>query len=364
MQITVLNWNIGGAKLLEQKTRQQRKETRDKINRALKRILTDRTIGPQPDVVTLQEIVRYKEPDDQNVNDLLDDIPEYAYFPFPLLDSNSLSSKAKWNKVKKDSDWHPETYFAQGNGFLIRSDAPHFPVWDLSNLEQPRPKGDHFVEKVHLDSGLYFGDRDTEPRAALVAHFIYDPEPGSPRRDRRKPLDIFVINVHLITLTMEREGVPETDARASRMREAQLGIVFNGIVSRYNSWRRSGYRERGEKRATEAHETLDRHSPVWIIAGDFNFTEESAEYAYIKRMNFIDTVPDQRRISRWGHGTKASGEGNDPTLTLDYIFAGPKFVSLDAAIEPELGGNRVMHEHAIRASDHYPVMSSMTLIPS
>ena len=55
-----------------------------------------------------------------------------------------------------------------------------------------------------MDSGLYFGDRNTEPRAALVSHFIYDsgPSTGDP-----KPLDIFVVNLHLTTLMMEREGV-------------------------------------------------------------------------------------------------------------------------------------------------------------
>jgi endonuclease/exonuclease/phosphatase family metal-dependent hydrolase len=321
-------------------------------------------MGPQPDVVVLQEIVRYREPSDDKIRDLLDEIPGYNYFPFPLIDSDILSSKAKWNKIKKDSDWHPKTYFAQGNAFLIKSDAPHFPVWDLSKADQQRPgtNEDHFIELVHLDSGLYFGDRNTEPRAALVAHFIYGPDgmPAGTGNPCQQPLDVFVINVHLTTLMMEREGVPETDALAVRIRMNQLDVIFNGIVSRYNSWRQSGYRERGEKRKEEEDETFKRHSPVWIIAGDFNFTEESAEYEYIKRINFIDTVPAKN--SRYGHGTKAKGISNDPTLTLDYIFAGPKFLSLDPAIGQELHGNRVIHDHIIRASDHYPVLSSMNLI--
>jgi endonuclease/exonuclease/phosphatase family metal-dependent hydrolase len=366
MQFTVLNWNIGGAKFLEEKTREKREQTRAKFNEALLTILTNRSVGPQPDVVTLQEIVRYKEPEDIEVKDLFSEVPGYSYFPFPLIDTKNISSKAKWNKILKDSDWNPKTYFAQGNAFLIKNDAPHFPVWDLSGLEQPRPgeSVDHFIELVHLDSGLYFGDRNTEPRAALVAHFIYDPVEQSRTRneEKRKPLDIFVINLHLTTLMMEREGVPEIDALAAKTRLSQLDVVFNGIVSRYNLWGRGGYRERGNPRNPEAHETFERHSPVWIIAGDFNFTEESAEYAFIKRMNFIDTVPETGKISRWGRGTKASGVLNDPTLTLDYIFAGPKFVSLDPAIE--LHANRIIHDHRVRASDHYPVLSSMTLIPS
>jgi endonuclease/exonuclease/phosphatase family metal-dependent hydrolase len=366
MRFTVLNWNIGGAKFLEEKTRREREETRSKINRALLAILTDQDIGPRPDVVTLQEIVRYREPNDENTKDLFDEIPGYSYFPFRLIDTNIVSSKAKWHKVLRDSDWNPRTYFAQGNAFLIKNSAPHFPVWDLSNLEQPKPEASegHFIEKVHLDSGLYFGDRNTEPRAALVAHFICDPgdRSGTARNANRMPLDIFVINLHLTTLTMEREGVPEIDALAAKIRQDQLDVVFNGIVSRYNSWRQSGYRQRGDRRNEEPHETFKRHSPVWIVAGDFNFTEESAEYAYIKRVNFIDTVPEAGKQTQFGNGTKASGVGNNPTLTLDYIFAGPKFVSLDPAIY--VAANRVIHDHNVRASDHYPVLSSMTLIPS
>ncbi len=369
MRFTVLDWNIGGAKFLEKKTRQERQQIRTNINEALIKILKRADFGPQPDVVTLQEIVRYKEPSDELVQEIIDDIPGYDYFPFPLIDSNILSSKAKWSKIMKESDWDSDAYFAQGNAFLIKKGTPLFPVWDLSNLSQPSPikKNKHLIEKVHLDSGLYFGDRNTEPRAALVAHFIY-PNPARISKEKNtndsKPLDIFVVNLHLTTLMMEREGVPEIDTLATKMRLNQLNIIFNGIVSRYNCWRQGGYRDRGDKRDEESHETFNRHSPIWIIMGDFNFTEESTEYAFIKRLNFIDTVPNQRKVSEFGKGTKASGISNDPTLNLDYIFAGPKFVSLNPAIEEHgLHSNRVIHDREVRASDHCPVLSSMTFIP-
>lgn len=361
MRFTVLNWNVGGAKLLEEKTKEERAKTRESFNRALVEILTNRDMGPQPDVVTLQETVRYREPSDPCEVDILNAVPGYRSFFFPLIDSDILSSKAKWNKVKRDSDWSPKAYFAQGNTFLIKERAPHFPVWDLSNaVIAPQPEiTNHYIELVHLDSGLYFGNRDTEPRAALVAHFVCDPDAG--RQEERTPLDIFVVNVHLTTLLMEREGVPEIDALAAKIRQSQLDVIFHGIVSRYNKWRRSGYRERGEAKVLEPHETTKRYSPVWIIAGDFNFTEDSAEYAWVKRMNFIDTIPIGGKNSPYGTGTKASGVGSNPTLVLDYIFAGPKFVSLDPAIQ--LHANRVIHDHSIRTSDHYPLLSSMELIP-
>jgi endonuclease/exonuclease/phosphatase family metal-dependent hydrolase len=363
MQFTILNWNIGGAKFLEDKIRKQRDETRRKLNMALRGLIHSQGADGIPDVITLQEIVQYKEPDDDIIQDLLDPIDGYWYYPFTLIDTNLVSSRAKWNKVLKDSDWHPDTFFSQGNAFLVRENSPIFPVFDLSSLgHQSRANpAEHFVEHVHLDSGLYFGDRNTEPRAALVMHFICDPaskdEPG-------KPVDIFVVNLHLTTLMKEREGVPEIDSMATRTRLSQLDIVFNGIVSRYNSWRQDKYLDRGERREAKPHETFDRHSPVWILAGDFNFTEESDEYMYIKKRNFMDTVMPAQRVTTLGRGTKAKGVGHDPTLTLDYIFAGPKFVSLDPVIEEHgINDNKVIHSTRYRASDHYPVYSRIEFTP-
>ncbi len=360
MRFRVLNWNVGGAKFLEEKSIDKRRHTRDLLNKTLKALIKDE----RPDVVTLQEIVRYRQPDDVETQDIIDDIAGYRYFPFTLIDTDFVSSKAKWWKIQEDSDWDNDTYFAQGNAFLVRKNSPVFPVWDLSDLRQPSPATDrqHFVEHVHLDSGLYFGDRNTEPRAALVMHFIYRPQ--TQQDASNKPVDIFVVNLHLTTLTKEREGVPEIDSLASRTRLGQLDIVFNGIVSRYNSWRNDGYPTRGRERKPEDHEEFDRHSPVWILAGDFNFTEESDEYMYIKRRNFMDTVLPEQKETLLGSGTKAKGVGNDPTLTLDYVFAGPMFVSLDPMIEKKgINQNHVIHDHEFRVSDHYPLLSIIDFTP-
>jgi|WetSurMetagenome_2_1015567.scaffolds.fasta_scaffold40572_2 endonuclease/exonuclease/phosphatase family metal-dependent hydrolase len=362
MRFTILNWNVGGAKVLEQQNEAKRDEIKLKINEALNGLLTDPNIAPKPDIVTLQEIVQWQQPSDIKPNDLLDPIPGYEYYPYRLIDSKMLSASAKWRKIKRNKYWHPDTYFAQGNAFLIKKDAPLFPIWDLSKPSRQKPATSNVnciqcIESVHLDSGLYFGDRDSEPRAALVTHFIFEPNNDS------KPLDIFVINVHLTTLMMEREGVPEIDTKATKIRQNQLDVVFYGIVSRYNSWRRGGYRHRGNKRKADSHETFDRYSPIWIVAGDFNFTEESAEYAFIKSMNFIDTVPEAGKKTPYGYGTKTSGVGNDPTLNLDYIFLGPKYVSFDQAIVHTLHSNRVIHDHIYRASDHYPILTSLEPMP-
>lgn len=345
MDFTILNWNIGGAKYLEEK-KTKRKKTREMINKELRQLIRRYN---HPFVVTLQEIVRYGK-SAQTAEDIIDPVRGYHYFSFPLIDSDRLSSKAKWNKVKRLGGWSANTFFAQGNATLLRNDVPHFPVWDLSRVGACRRRADrHFIEQVNLESGLYFGDRNTEPRAALVSHFICDPKGRG-----EKPLDVFVINLHLTTLMGEREGIPEIDLEATRIRLSQIDVVFRGVVSRYNTWRAQGFPERGIKRDPAPGERHDRYPPVWILAGDFNFTEESTEYQRIRRMNFIDVVPKK------GTGTKAKGAGNPATLTVDYIFAGPKFIALDSLItEALIKDNEV--DHQVKSSDHYPMYANVPL---
>lgn len=345
MEFKIINWNIAGAKYLEKK-KVEREEFRKQLNHELKALIKTH----DPHIVTLQEIVRYGK-NSQNANDIIDPIKGYKYWPFHLIDSDVFSSKAKWNKVSNKGGWPSKEYFAQGNAMLFRKDVPHFPVYDLTrSCERRYDQKRHFVEQIALNSGLYFGDRDTEPRAALVAHFIYNPKHKSD-----KPLDIFVINVHLTTLTDEREGIPEIDLDASKIRLDQLEKIFCYIISKYNKWKQQGFKERGENRKWKRWEAKKRYQPVWILAGDFNFSPESVEYEAIKRMNFIDVVPQK------GSGTKSKGVGKEATFTADYIFAGPKFISLNPVIfEPAIANNTV--DHAVSSSDHYPMIANIPLV--
>ncbi len=230
MDFTILNWNIGGAKYLEKKEA-EREQFRRELNNQLKALIEERS----PHVVTLQEIVRYGHTQ-ENRNELIDPIDGYCYYSFPLIDTHRLSSEAKWDKVRKLGGWARSAYFAQGNAVLIREKGVgHCCVWELPKKPiSPNPDR-HYIEQVNFESGLYFGDRNTEARAALVTHLVFHP------KELRKPLDIFVVNLHLTTLMMEREGIPEIDSEAARIRQAQLSIVFDGIVSRYNVWRQRGY---------------------------------------------------------------------------------------------------------------------------
>jgi hypothetical protein len=218
MKFSVLNWNIGGAKYLELSKdpvpgkSMGREEFRTRLNAALQNLI-DRH---HPHVVTLQESVRYG-PSPSRAKDIVETPAGYRYYSFPLIDTDRLSARRKWDEVRRAGKWPENTYFAQGNAFMFRDELLHFPVWALPRLGLPPPRREgHFIEQVGLESGLYFGERSTEPRAALVAHFVFDVQ-----KDDR-PLDIFVVNTHLTTLWMEREGIPEVDTLASSIRLQRL----------------------------------------------------------------------------------------------------------------------------------------------
>jgi len=246
-EIKMLNWNIGGAKYLElpsqsslmKRGEESREEFRKKLNEALKLEIHRR----DPQILTLQEVVEYQaEGRVQDRESVIDPPDDYYYFPFMLIDTLRHSHQGKWNKVRKVGGWPDDAFFAQGNAILVKKDLPLFPLWSLPCLNQdherwvsklPRRSSDApglgCMEVVALESGLYFGDRNTEPRAALVFHLVLS---RIGEDELPKPLDVFVINLHLTTLMLEREGIPAIDELASQTRMRQLDNVLNGVVSR------------------------------------------------------------------------------------------------------------------------------------
>jgi len=347
---TLLDWNIGGGKYLE--TRSSNRETiRRDINVALKSLIEK---CKYPQIITLQEIVAYRDPGKKK-DELVELIDInlingerknlYRYFPFILIDSETHSAKSKWKQIIKSGKWDPRTYFAQGSAFLIHEDLyeKHFPICDLTADCSIRQE-EYLIEPVSLNSGLYLGDRDTEPRCALVTHFIYNPM-GNP-----KPLDIFVVNIHLTTIMKEREEIPDVDLKATEIRMDQIEKLFCGIISSYNEWKEKGFPECGKKRNFGSSETDKRHQSLWILAGDFNFTPASLEYETIQKKDFMDVVPLK------GLGTKSRGLGNKAAITVDYVFAGPKSIYLD----PEGISTNKVHDD-INVSDHCPVYAKIPL---
>lgn len=359
--LKILNWNIGGAKYLQLKSITSPKchdksESREHFRKRLNSVLVELIKNNTPDVITLQEVVRYEENGNEPQALHVIDVPKsYEYFPLWLIDTQHHSHQGKWDKVREEGEWAENAFFAQGNAILISKSISYCPIYGLPNVGQ-KPTGQGTrdrTEVVKLESGLYFGDRNTEPRAALVAHLVLDrltDEHGNTQQ-LNNPLDVFVINLHLTTLMFEREGIPEIDEEAAQTRLRQLDIVLDGIVSRYNKWRKDKFKIRGKLVAPRDGETHDRHPPIWVIAGDFNFTPESTEYQTLVRKGFIDLIPSHHL------GTKASGLGHKPTLTLDYVFAGPKFEAIDPGFAKQgISGNHVQWDKSTKVSDHFPLM--------
>ena len=384
-KLKIINWNIGGAKYLELKpkaylespeyresseylesaARGETEESRDEFRATLNNALGLLIRRERPSIVTLQEVVRYHEDGDEAHASHVIDVPEgYEYYHHWLIDTLHHSHQGKWDKVRKKGRWSKEAFFAQGNAVLVRSNIPRFHIFRLPEAHvTPDPSKDADpIEVVKLESGLYFGDRNTEPRAALVMHLVLSElidmkRPQAVHPKLIKPLDIFVVNLHLTTLMMEREGVPDIDEEAALTRQRQLEIVLNGIISRYNRWRREKYPIRGDKPKAGVGETHTRHPPIWIIAGDFNFTPESIEYLTMVRRGFIDLIPSH------SVGTKASGLGRDPTLTLDYVFAGPRFEAIDPAVAAEgIKFNHVEVSEDVKVSDHFPLIIDLPIV--
>jgi len=342
-----------------------REEFRERLNEAFFELLRDNN----PAVVTLQEVVQYQASKQECREEVMIPPDNYYYFPHWLIDTDRHSAQGKWTKVRKAGGWSNEAFFAQGNAILIRKDIPHFRLYDLPDIqttvhdilspEEARQwdsgVGKGHIEPVALESGIYFGDRNTEPRAAILAHLTL-----SYLEDQRltMPLDVMVINLHLTTLSNEREGIPDTDEKASQTRLQQLNIVLDGIVSRYNQWRKDKYKIRDQSQKNiKGKLSTDRHSPVWIIAGDFNCTPDAPEYLTFVRRGFIDLVTNK------GTGTKAAGLGNEPTITLDYVFAGPRYEAIDPNYAAaHVGNNRVRVDDTMKVSDHFPLTIRVPLM--
>ena len=338
--LKILSWNVGGAKFLslpESSTETNdlpcdRRAFRSALNNHLGTLLAQH----QPDFVFLQEIVQYERY--PNPSDLIArEWENYYYLPSIAIDTLNQNHPLKWQRYREGGGWSDDAYLGQGYGLLWKKNIRHCPVFaDISNEKQLRCDNDLSVEIVHIDTGLYSGDRDTEPRLAVVAHFVLRGPDG--------PVDIFVVNLHLSTLNGEREGVPSTNRDAKLIREKQLDLVLDGIVSRYNHWWNKQISEKNVK----------RHRPLWILGGDFNCLPDSCEITKIKEDGFITLVNDQQP-------TKASGLGGETTIILDYLFAGLDKYSLDASVRQagfmdKIDQNSKTIVDGPMISDHCPIL--------
>lgn len=328
--IRIMSWNVGGAKFLKEKE-DQRLEFREQLNRHVR----DFASGPDaPDFILLQEIVQFDQ--DGQRRELIDAPPGYCYDASISISTVSQSHPTKWKPYRKQGEWSQQQFLAQGCGVLWRENIGHSSLWDF-HVKKGMPLS---KEIIRIDTGLYTGDRDTEPRILVVAHFVLD--------YNNLPLDLFLVNLHLTTLRGEREGLPARDDEGSERRREQVDLILNGIVSRYNEWR---------NRNLETISPTPRHPVIWVLAGDFNCLPDAPEIRKLERMNFIDLNPNK------GGGTKGKGfPVETATIAVDYIFAGPAYYALDPFQVRQAAAQNPLPFYYVKLSDHFPLMAKLPLV--
>ena len=323
--LTVANWNIGGAKFL-QLPPAERKLFQQQLNAELDAFCRKW----QPDVICLQEATSFQLAG-QTQTDVLTPPDGYAYHMSPVLDSRRHSHPVRWGEYREAGQWQNGDHIYQGNGFLWKKELCHASIWSFdAGLKTPELE----PETIPIDTGLFTGDRDTEPRCVCLTHFILP-------RANQKLLDVFVANLHLSTLHGERAGQPAIDKVGSKVRTRQLWTVLHGVISRHMVW------------AQMLDGDASEREQLWLLCGDFNAAPLSDEIMLVKEFGFIDLNPNK------GKGNKAQGLGNDPTHTVDYLFLG-QFGAEAATAEREIyiSGNPAPDLN-FKVSDHFPVISRL-----
>ncbi len=328
MFLTIASWNMAGTSLLRTSAK-KRAEKHRLYHKALKKLID----SAQPDIILLQEIVRYDDINGQ-IKELIDIPDDYFYMPSTTIDTHSNSYPPKWNKIRKDGDWDKKTYLGHGLGIMWRKTLAHSSLWSIDDaLLHTGAKLE--VEVVRFESGLFTGSRDTEPRMAMVAHFNINGQ------------DFFIINVHLTTLKGEREGFPEKDQQGSLIRQKQIDTLLNGIISRLNHDRQSRFNRLKQK----------TKPGIWFIAGDLNATVDAPEIRQLQQMNFLRLCSDK--------ATKRRKKEQSPSIKVDYIFAGPKYYAFDPTLLEEqlqLESQSFSILDEVQISDHSPIIAKFPLL--
>lgn len=326
--LSIASWNVAGTSFLKLSQKKRFKQ-RQLYNYQLKQLIANN----QPDIILLQEIVRFGE-NPKNINDLFT-IPQDYYYQFSIsIDTLKNCYPPLWDKIRKAGRWGDKTYLGHGLGILWRKKLKHSSLWNIS--ENKLISGPELEkETVRFETGLFSGNRDTEPRMAQVSRFNISSK------------DIFVVNYHLTTLKGEREGFPERDQYGRQIRLNQIDTILNGIISRLNSDRKQQIDKKQKKHL---------HPGLWLLAGDLNSTINSAEVLKFTQNNFARICSD-KPTKRSSMLTKKSKKA---TLKVDYIFVGPLYYACQPEeIHKSNCSYKVLYDLDI--SDHYPIVASFPL---
>jgi len=337
MEISVMSWNMAGAKLFEQLdpepgsaagryTTAFRKVWEDSVGNWLGSPDEDR-----PDIILLQECIGFDDLSNtapqrwQSGSNILGEIfSGYDCFFFPAVTSHNNPHPGKWNRyveggtVTNCIPAHVD--IQQGYGICVRNGISNRKLWvpraDAQNISADADLADtdclSCFEPISITTGLYLGQRNTEPRLVIMGRAKLGLD-GESRY-------LNYLNIHLNTLSGEREGNVRLNRRAGASRLRQIELILDNIVS--------AYQETTHYRIPVGAEQSQRD--IWIIGGDFNTTPDSEEIRMIRQAGFIDAIPDKRiedanpdSIFHNRAGSKWSLHDNKtPAINVDYIFCG------------------------------------------
>jgi len=348
MRINVMSWNMAGAKMLEHldpPTDPVAKSYISAYRHVWLKGITPYLSSPRkihPDIILLQECIGFTDTSidpsgrwGKGQSILSEIFQGYKCYFFPAVTSHENPHPAKWLKYQQGGDVEnfipPYINIQQGYGICIKEGIQPRTLWIASkcweetfnDADKPDRDATLCFEPISITTGLYQGDRDTEPRKAILGRVLLSS--GSEKRY------VNFLNVHLNTLKGEREGSIRLNRTAGQSRLVQIDLLLNNVVSAYQEARTYRVPVRGDNRKED----------IWIIGGDFNATPDSEEISLIKRMGFVDghekseqkEIEDQNSDSPYHGkvGTKWSLKSRSaPPIALDYIFCGLERVAFPA----------------------------------
>lgn len=379
MEISIMSWNMAGAKLFEQLDSKPY-PVAGSYTAAFRKTWQDSIAGwmqtpdqVQADIILLQECIGFEDKSAspsgrwQTGRAILSEIfSDYQCFFFPAVTSHNNPHPGKWNRytekgnVKNHIPAHVDVQ--QGYGICIRKGISSRKLWvPWADPENVPPDSDlvdtdgvSCFEAISITTGLYLGQRDTEPRLVIMGRVKLESE-GESRY-------LNYLNIHLNTLSGEREGNVRLNRRAGASRLRQIELILDNIVS--------AYQETTHHRMPAGTQQSQRD--IWVIAGDFNTSPDSDEINMIRQSGFIDAIPDKRIEDEYPDralhnkiGSKWSLlDSQTPPINVDYIFCGLEQFTFAADGLDTTGSRRPLRpyfEDPAFASDHAVLFAKIRL---
>lgn len=374
MSLSIVSWNVFGARWLDlsgEDSPRQERPVREERKRGLNDEILKIIEQHQPEVIAFQETVEYSLSGFWGDRTTLIDTPNgYQYYSSILVDSIGNPQSNKWKNARTKGRWPTSALFSQGNAFLVREDLSFFPPSSLPKtgvnfsewLQSFLPGIDctaslsSCIQNVNLGSGIYFGDRDTEPRGCSILHLVF---PFHRTYQQDKPLDVFILNTHLTTLLAERTtasegGGKETVKQVIALRKSQMTQILDNVVFRYENWIQSGFKVRGRPVKLNSCETVERWAPLWVILGDFNFTQNSEEYNWFVNQG-MSHLPYQEKPD-----TISEKFSYSPQSIVDHVFIRPTLESANFVQKLNFSGFTSSIETK-EVSDHSPIFAKINI---